>query len=102
MKTLADFKRRLIVGAKLNCVFHGKPLVIRENLNNIIFFVPEPSERTVKKVQTNSVCFTRPDGKEAWLTYPKSDEIEFPDANTAEIFVWRNAIREKILTYTFV
>lgn len=65
MKTLADFKRRLVIGTRLRVTFHLPPLVIRGNLGNTVMPTPEPEERVVAKVQSNSValrctpCFNR-------------------------------------------
>ncbi len=79
MKTLADFKRRLIVGARLRVTFHMPPLIIRGNVGNTVLPTPLPEERVVAKVQTNSVAFDRPHVTDkppgpqrwSWLSFPK-------------------------------
>lgn len=97
MKTLSDFKRKLVVGAKLRVTFHGGPLVIRGNLGNTVMPQPEPQERTVSRVQTNAVAFLKADGKESWLTYPKA--ADFAVENDAAV-IYQNG--KKILTYEFI
>ena len=62
MKTLADLKRKLVVGARVKLVFHiGK----YHRFANI--------ERTVEVAQSNAVMFSGG----SWLTFPKAKEVSF-------------------------
>jgi hypothetical protein len=71
MKTLADMKRDLVVGKKVKLVWrNGKEL---------------SEERTVFKVQTNSICFEREGGGKTWLDMPKATLLEY-DGNTIKIY----------------
>ena len=61
----AAFISRLRVGAKV--MFVGD-------------WCPTPVERTITKVQANSVAFTHPTREgESWLTFPKASEVEQPE-----------------------
>jgi hypothetical protein len=69
MKTLADVKRRLQVGAVVEMTYHrfavadGKPL---------------PPPRKVALVQSNAVAFEATDysnGRLSWLYWPKASEV---------------------------
>lgn len=37
-------------------------------------------ERVIAKVQTNSIAFKMPDGRESWLDWPKASQIRFDHA----------------------
>ena len=91
MKTLADFKKRLQVGTKLETFNH--------NLN--VSF----GTRVISIVQTNAFALdTLRDGNiiESWCQYPKASDFEILDNNTALIYWGSGDKREPILTYTFV
>ena len=105
MKTLADFKRRLVVGAKLRVTFHMPRLVIRGNVGNTVIPTPPPEERIVARVQTNSVAFDRqhmtnkPSGPQrwSWLDYPKAKDFAVEDGKAV---ICQDG--KKILTYEFI
>jgi hypothetical protein len=73
MKTLADLKRDLAMpGLKLNLVS--------------VSGIPKNEARTVFKIQTNNICFLKPDGKsKSWLELPKASLLEY-DGKTIKIF----------------
>jgi hypothetical protein len=105
MKTLADFKRLLVLGAKLRVTFHMPRLVIRGNVGNTIIPTPPPEERIVVKVQTNSVAFDRPRATEkpsgpqrwSWLDYPKAKDFAVEDGKAV---IYQDG--KKILSYEFI
>jgi len=105
MKTLADFKRRLVIGTRLRVTFHGPPLVIRGNLTNTVLPTPFPEERVVAKVQSNAVAFDRPNALDkpagpqrwSWLSFPKAADFLVEDGKAT---IFQNG--KKILTYEFV
>lgn len=105
MKTLADFKRRLVVGTKLRVTFHMPRLVIRGNVGNTVIPTPPPEERIVAKVQINSVAFDRqhvadkPPGPQrwSWLDYPKAKDFAVEDGKAV---IYQDG--KKILTYEFI
>lgn len=105
MKTLADFKRRLVVGAKLRVTFHMPPLVVRGNVGNTVLPTPLPEERIVAKVQTNSVAFDRPHVTDkppgpqrwSWLGFPKAKDFAVEDGKAV---IYQDG--KKILTYEFI
>ena len=105
MKTLADFKRRLVIGAKLRVTFHMPRLVIRGNVGNTVIPTPPPEERIVAKVQTNSVAFDRPNAADkpagpqgwSWLDYPTEGDFAVEDGKAV---VYQDG--KKILTYEFI
>lgn len=73
MKTLADIKRRISVGVRLQCVEN----TYRPTLNGTC--------RTVVKIQTVSFAWLQ-DGSEdkgrSWTEYPKSKDVTIIDADT--------------------
>jgi hypothetical protein len=77
MKTLADFKRSLIVGSKW--------LVCNGRMQRI---------QTVLRVQSNAVVFLREPGVESWLHFPKASEFGINSNGEAEIYY-----REDLLNY---
>ena len=62
MKNLADLKRQLVVGAKLELIAFGH--MQHKYLNQV---------REIKVVQTNSIMFE----EESWLNIPKKTEVTF-------------------------
>lgn len=105
MKTLADFKRRLVLGAKLRVTFLMPPLVIRGNVGNTVLLTPSPEERVVAKVQTNSVAFDRPHATDkpsgpqrwSWLSFPKAKDFAVENGKAV---IYQDG--KKILTYEFI
>jgi len=89
MKTLADFKRKLVVGAKLDCTYHqafggrdeeGQPIWIDEN----------KGIRKLSTVQTNSFAFetVKKNGElsESWCDMP-SAKLSIIKENSITILV---------------
>ena len=91
MKTLADFKRRISVGVKIDTMNH------RYGSFGV---------REVGHVQSNSFALTtiRTTGETvlSWCDFPKAKDIEITSEDTATIFWGEGSRREAILTYTFV
>lgn len=89
MLTLAEIKRRCVVGAQLELVWH--PHLPAEQL---------PMPRTVTIVQTNAIAMTGWPGRQgnSWLYWPAASEVRIdgPDAFT----ILENGVPE--LTYRFV
>lgn len=92
MKTLADFKRRIQLGVKLEARYPSGL---------------EVPAREVSIKQTNSFALKtiKTDGEvvDSWMEYPKASMVEFPSPNEVTIF-WntRDGGREECLTYKFV
>lgn len=105
MKTLADFKRRLFVGAKLRVTFHMPPLIIRGNVGSTVLPTPSPECRVVAKVQTNAVAFDRPHMTDkppgpqrwSWLGFPKAKDFAVEEGKAV---IYQDG--KKILTYEFI
>ncbi len=84
MKTLQDFKRRVIVGTLMDTTSQRLGKV----LNRVI------TERT-----ENSFALSRPDnGTDSWFDFPKEKELEILDENT--VAVQKNG--EFILKFKFL
>lgn len=90
MQNLAQFKKRLQIGANVETIHaHLGSLGIRK----------------ISKVQSNSFALeTIRNGEnvDSWCEYPKAKDFEIIDENTAAIYWGENEKREKILTYKFV
>lgn len=84
MKSKADFKRALEVGSKWHAYHHP--------MNR------DMGVRPVKRVQTKSVTFLTPDGRESWFYLPKTEDLKFIDDKTVEVY----EDSELVLTYTLV
>jgi hypothetical protein len=74
MKTIADIKRKLVVGSKWSCLWEcrntGKDMGIRE----------------VAVVQSNSFGFRNPEtGNVSWCDWPKKSEVVFMSEITFRI-----------------
>ena len=95
MKTLADFKRALVLGSKWSAY--------NEQCGEL-------GIREVEKVQKESVAFKNEQGKISWLQFPKASEFGVNSNGEAQIYwpatytyegVERVEIpRKLILTYT--
>ena len=73
MKTLADFKRAMPLGAEVNLKYrYGKPV---------------DEKRVVGKVQSNSMAFFKGENNKtlSWLDWPKATLLEF-DGKVAKIY----------------
>lgn len=106
MKTLADFKKRLIVGQKLQTTHH-LTFAGRNEQNQPIFTNKDLGVRPVSIVQSNSFALktVNKDGKEvdSWCSYPKAKECVFKDDNTLTILEeQRNGKLIPVLTYQFI
>lgn len=86
MKTIADLKKRIVLGVKLDCYNH--------------WFKTSLGIREIGHVQSNSFAFKTDKGTLSWCNFPKKNEIVFVDNNTFNIINPDN--QELILTYTFV
>ena len=86
MKTIADLKKKIQLGVKLECYNHW----VKESLGI----------REIGHVQSNSFAFTTLKGSLSWCNFPKRSEVVFVDNNTFNIINPDN--NELILTYKFV
>jgi len=103
MKTLADFKRRLVVGQVVEKTFHLGDLIVNGNTGQVnLRGGPKVMLQKVVKPQSQSVGFELLEGSQAgqttWLQYPKAKDLKIVDADTAQ--VWDGG--ELILTYRFI
>lgn len=95
MKTLADFKRALVLGSKWRAYNE---------------YCGDLGIREVEKLQKESVCFKTEQGKTSWLQFPKATEFEINSKGQALIYWPANYAyngvdrveipRKLILTYT--
>ena len=86
MKTIADLKRKIQLGVKLDCYNH--------------WFKESLGVREIGHVQSNSFAFITFKGTLSWCNFPKKNEIQFVDDKTFNIINPDN--KELILTYTFI
>ena len=88
MKTVSDFKKRIIPGVKLHCIFHQKSAGRGED-GKIILVDEDRGIRPVNIVQSNAFTLltTQKDGKviNSWCTYPKASSVHIIDENTIQI-----------------
>ena len=88
MKTISDFKRRIVKGAKLHCIFHQK-FSGRDAGGKIKIQDEDRGVREVNIVQTNAFTLLTKtdDGKviDSWCYYPKASEVKFIDKDTIQI-----------------
>lgn len=75
MKTLSDFKRLMVLGAKVRVTWHYE-IRILGNTGNTVLPVPPTEERHVSVVQSNGIAFRRPDGRDSWLYWPKAADFK--------------------------
>lgn len=90
MQNLAQFKKKLTVGTKLE--------TIHARLGSF-------GIREISIVQSNSFALAtmKPEGiVNSWCEYPKAKDFEIIDENTAAIYWGEGEKREKILTYKFI
>lgn len=94
MKSLADFKRRMVPGQIVEKTFHIHHAKGRTT--------PLPTRQRVHTAQKTSVGFEMLEGDKVgqvlWLDYPKAKNLKFIDEDTAE--VWNG--ETLILTYKFI
>lgn len=87
MKTLADVKRRAVLGAKLKCTYawHDPRGVM------------VGSVREVSKVQSKMIALRMPDGRDSWLQWPSAKEV-IVEGDSFTVY----EAGDKLLTYEFV
>jgi hypothetical protein len=91
MKTVADFKRKMIVGVKVNSKLYWLKDGNWQQVN-------EWANRECTISQSNSFALTVPNKKESsWCDWPKKDEFFVIDSNTVEIISFGSK-----LVYTFI
>lgn len=103
IKTVADFKRLLQVGIKVNCIWHLEPAG-RDTEGKPIFKNLDrgPRECTIK--QTNSFALKTWKEKESkfvdsWCQYPKASEVEINENKITIFETDRDGKRRAVLTY---
>lgn len=110
MKTVADFKRRLIKGTLVHTTFHQASAGRDEN-GKLMLKDEDKGTREVSIVQSNSFAFktTKKDGTvvDSWCNYPKATEIKIVDSDTITIYSEDFRQRDKVelipcLTYMFI
>lgn len=82
MKTVADFKRKMILGAKVNSSLYWV-----DRATNELKQVNELKDREVTIVQSNSFALSMEKGGKqvnSWCDWPKRDQFKVIDENTAE------------------
>ena len=111
MKTIAEFKRRIVKGAKIHTIYHLKFAGRCEETGEMIYKDDDRGIREVSIVQTNSFALgtVQSGGNviDSWCAYPKKDEIKFIDNDTVQIMDYiYNKKNEKLivpcLTYKFI
>lgn len=94
MKTLAEIKRRAVVGSQLTLVSY--------KINDVEAPVCKVRgiTRRVKTVQTNQIQFEphTQGARGSWLDWPKASEVKILDANAFEINYKNDCVT---LTYCF-
>jgi hypothetical protein len=89
MKSLADFKKILKCNPTFEVIYHFRQPITNKETGKIEMIIDEtPKLRTVKKVQSNAVCFFAENSVsgESWLQYPKASDCKFPNESTIEIW----------------
>jgi hypothetical protein len=110
MKTIADFKRRLKPGVKIETIYHQATTGHRDENGKLRLFNENRGIRPVNIVQSNSFTLLteNKEGKliDSWMSYPKSKEAIFIDDNTIQILTpdFRDHSEKLIpcVTYTFI
>jgi hypothetical protein len=84
MKTLADLRRRLVIGARLETLDAPPGVMVAGNAGaSFLASRLEPGQvRTVFTVQSNGVSLQAPDGHRSFLDFPKAAELRFEDEDT--------------------
>lgn len=93
MRTLADIKRRIAVGVRLECTAQTyRPELIGQL-------------RIVTKVKGNQFAWKRPtDGENSWTRWPKAREVKVIDADTFRMPIvnpWGVALAEHYVELKF-
>lgn len=103
MKTIADIKRAIVVGAKFHTMFHRLPTGKYDENGLAIYTDKDLGIREVSVSQSNSFAFksVKPDGStsNSWCDWPKKDQVKFIDEKSFQIV---NPDGKPILTYTLI
>jgi hypothetical protein len=103
MRTLADFKRKLTIGTKLETIYHKTP-VDRDIDGTIIYESTNLGIAEVSVVnKTNFAVKRLKKGKfvDSWCDFPKASECTIVDSDTIEIYE-NDTKNDLILTYRFI
>lgn len=102
MKTVADFKRKAILGSTWKCIMEMGKFIGYEDETGIAKFEKLEKEREVSVVQSNMIAFkTQKDEGvfvNSWIEYPKAKNVKFPNENTMEVY----EENKLLLTYIFI
>jgi hypothetical protein len=111
MKTIADFKRKMTVGAKVTTVYHQAFAGRDEKTGAVIYKDENKGEREVSIVYSNAFALktVKTDGTTAdsWCNWPRASKVQFsPDGNSITLLEPDYRVRENpplipILTYSF-
>lgn len=96
MKTIADFKKRMVIGAKVETTLYH----INKQTGEYVL-AREYGERTVTKHQNNSFALATvtPDGiKDSWCDWPKKVEFAAIDKDTIQISFTFGKLLYKFIT----
>ena len=101
MKTIADFKRKAILGSTWSTVYH-KDFSHRDEKGNVIFKDKDLGNRVISLVQSTQIAFdtlkTTGETVKSYINFPKAADVQFIDANTIRIL----EDGKPLLTYTFI
>jgi hypothetical protein len=105
IKSVADFKRGLSVGANVHCLYH-KEFAGRDEKLKPIYKTIDKGIRKVSIVQSNSFALKtmHKDGTEvdSWCSYPKASESEIKD-NAITIYETDiYDVKSAVLTYSIL
>lgn len=97
MKTVADFKRKMQVGAKVNSQ------LFRKQIDGSFAQINDITNRECVISQSNSfaLTFEKTDGtkEKSWCDWPKAKEFTPIDENTAQVIFWEGTGK---LIYQFI
>jgi hypothetical protein len=110
IKNLADFKRAIKTGAKLETIHHLNRITGKDENGKFIYEPKHIPAREVKTVQTNAfTLLTEKKGTaetvfiESWLQYPKAKQFRANGTDTIQILETnRDGTEILILTYKFI
>ena len=103
IKTVADFKRLIQIGAKVACIFHMERAG-RDDKGNVFYKDLDRGEREVTIRQTNSFAlktWKESEGKfiDSWCSYPKASEVIIKDNKITMLEEDREGNKKPVLTY---
>ena len=87
MKTLADFKRRAMVGSKWETTYHHGEYVECMGIREIV------------KSSGTKIVFRDYQGKESSFYFPKADALQYEGEDTVRYYTPDNKLK---LTYTII